>query len=322
VVQPQKVVKTLGADILRLWVAATDYRGEMHVSDEILKRVSDSYRRMRNTQRFLLGNLHGFDPSAHGVAANDMVALDRWALLQASRLQEDVVAAYERYEFHLVYHRIHNFCVVDLGGFYLDVIKDRLYTMPANSQGRRSAQTAMYHVAQAMVRWLAPVLSFTAEEIWHALPGARGDSVFLSTWHELPALAEGSPVDWARLLDVRQAVAKELERLRADGRIGAPLEAEVDIYCDGDARQALSSLGEELRFVFITSRAAVHSLADKPVHAIESGGCFLSVAPSDAPKCVRCWHRRRDVGGHPAHPELCSRCVTNVDGPGEQRVYA
>jgi isoleucyl-tRNA synthetase len=323
---PQKIFKTLGADILRLWVAATDYRAEMSVSDEILKRVSDAYRRMRNTQRFLLGNLHGFEPGRDDVAVDEMVLLDRWALNQARLLQEELIMAYERFEFHQIYQRVHNFCVIDLGGFYLDVIKDRLYTTKAGSLARRSAQTAMFHVAEAMVRWLAPILSFTADEIWQALPGGRADSVFLSTWHEFPAVGEAAAVDWPAVLAVRQAVGRELERLRADEKIGAPLDAGVTVYCEAGLAETLEAFGDELRFVFITSDARVSPAAEKPPAAVaeEFAGAkfWLAVEPTTAAKCVRCWHRRPDVGSSAEHPELCGRCIDNVAGDGERRVFA
>ena len=327
VVVPQKICKTLGADVLRLWVAATDYRAEMSVSGEILKRVSDAYRRMRNTQRFLLGNLHGFEPGAHDVPTAEMVELDRWVLSRARELHEEVVAAYERFEFHHIYHKVHNFCVNDMGGFYLDVIKDRLYTTRADSRARRSAQTAMYHIAEAMVRWLAPILSFTADEIWRALPGKRGDSVFFETWYELPRPDGETRIDWPAILDVRQAVSRELEQLRVGGKIGAPLDAEIRIYCSGDLFSALASLGDELKFVFITSDAAVEAHGKRPEDAVAAaetagGQYWLTVTPSEAGKCVRCWHRRGDVGSDAAHPQLCGRCVANVDGPGEMREFA
>ncbi len=324
VVAPQKVVSTLGADVLRLWVAATDYRGEMSVSDEILRRMSDSYRRMRNTARFLLGNLHGFDPREHQVRPEEMVDLDRWALVRAGELQAEVLAAYGTYEFHRVYQLLHNFCVVDLGGFYLDVIKDRLYTTPHGSLARRSAQTALYHIGEAMVRWFAPVLSFTAEEIWGALPGARDATVFTSTWHELPRVA-GARADWPRLLQVRECAARALEALRAAGRIGSGLDATVTVYADAAAAAALAALGEELRFVFITSGAAVEPAGRRPDGALEGpagSGFWVAAEPTQDAKCVRCWHRRRDVGEAPAHPLLCSRCAMNVEGPGEHRVWA
>ena len=326
VVEPQKIYKTLGADILRLWVAATDYRAEMSASDEILKRVSDAYRRIRNTQRFLLGNLHGFEAVAHEVPLEEMIWLDRWALNRARDLQSEVIAAYDSYEFHHIFHKVHNFCVLDMGGFYLDVLKDRLYTTPTGSLARRSAQTAMSHIAEAMVRWLAPILSYTAEEIWQELPGERVSSVFLSTWYGLPEERTESPVNWQTLLDLRQAVSKELEQLRVAGGIGSPLDAEVRLYCSDALQAELAALGDELRFVFITSAASVHPESDRPADAVAAGEeaepFWLSVAATEAEKCVRCWHRRDDVGGDSAHPELCARCVSNVDGPGEIRVYA
>src|SRR6202046_4725620 len=228
---PQKLTNTLGADVVRLWIAATDYANEMSVSDEILKRMADSYRRIRNTVRFLLGNMHEFDPAKHAVAWNDLVAIDQWAISKAFALQNDVVTAFRNYEFHDIYQKVHNFCVVELGGFYLDILKDRLYTTGADSAPRRSAQTAVHHVAQAMVRWLAPILSFTAEEVWGFLPHVPNESVFLNTWHQFPAGAERiSPIDWASLIALKADVARELERLRTAGSIGSSLEAEVTVF--------------------------------------------------------------------------------------------
>jgi len=341
-VEPQKVIATLGADVLRLWVASTDYANEISVSDEILKRMSDSYRRIRNTARFLLGNLAGFDPVRDAVPPADLVDLDRWALARARALQEEVTGAYRSYDFHLIYQKVHNFCVVDMGGFYLDVIKDRLYTTPARGLPRRSAQTAMYHVLEAMVRWLAPILSFTAEEIWRHMPGARPESVFLSSWAELPAVeATTAAIDWTAVLEVRAAVLRELERLRVAGEIGAPLDAVVDIYAGPAVRAALAPLGEELRFVLITSEAHVHPAESRPAEAVagappasatpgamggptggEESRFWIRVRPSGAAKCVRCWHKRDDVGSDPTHPELCGRCVVNLDGAGERRGFA
>jgi isoleucyl-tRNA synthetase len=328
VILPQKVVSTLGADVLRLWVSSTDYANEIAVSDEILKRMSDSYRRIRNTVRFLLGNLAGFDPATDSVPEEQMIALDHWALARTRELQEEVVAAYRSYDFHLIYQKVHNYCVVDLGGFYLDVLKDRLYTTPAKGLPRRSAQTAMYWIAEAMVRWLAPILSFTAEEIWRFLPGQRAESVFLATWAKLPpAPAETVTIDWPKVLEVRGAVLRELERLRVGGEIGAPLDAIVEVYANPDLRAALAPLGEELRFVFITSEAHVHPVEAKPDAAVPAdpdgkSGLWLHVHASTATKCVRCWHKRDDVGTVAAHPELCARCASNLDGPGETRRFA
>ena len=328
VVLPQKVVSTLGADVLRLWVASTDYANEISVSDEILKRMADSYRRIRNTARFLLGNLARFDPARDAVPTEQMVALDRWALARTRELQEEVIAAYRNYEFHIIYQKVHNFCVVDLGGFYLDVIKDRLYTTSAAGLPRRSAQTAMHAIAEAMVRWLAPILSFTAEEIWRHMPGSRAGSVFFSTWADLPdATGESALLDWPKILEARGAVLRELERLRVAGRIGAPLDAIVDLYVGPEMRAALEPLGEELRFVLITSEAYVHGAETRPGDAVAAGpdgqpSLWVRVRPSAAAKCVRCWHRRADVGSVAAHPDLCVRCAGNVDGPGETRRFA
>jgi isoleucyl-tRNA synthetase len=336
VVAPQKVVSTLGADVLRLWVASTDYANEISVSDEILKRMSDSYRRIRNTARFLLGNLAGFDPARDAVPPASLVDLDRWALGRTRELQDEVTVAYRSYDFHLIYQKVHNFCVVDMGGFYLDVIKDRLYTTPPRGLPRRSAQTAMYQVLEAMVRWLAPVLSFTAEEIWRHMPGERPESVFLSTWADLQGGGSAATaVDWTAVLGVRAAVLRELEQLRVAGAIGAPLDAVVDVYAAPGMRAALAPLGEELRFVLITSEARVHAAEARPADAVAGGpaggeaggaagepGFWVRVRPSTAVKCVRCWHKRDDVGSVPAHPELCGRCVVNLDGAGETRRFA
>jgi isoleucyl-tRNA synthetase len=322
---PQKLTSTLGADVVRLWVAATDYANEMSVSDEILKRMADSYRRMRNTLRFLLGNLHGFDPAQDAIAFDDLVAIDQWAIGKAFALQNDVVTAYRNYEFHDIYQKIHNFCVVELGGFYLDIIKDRLYTTGARSAPRRSAQTAMHHVAQAMVRWLAPILSFTAEEVWGFLPGERNESVFLNTWHEFPLGAERVPaIDWTALITLKADVARDLERLRAAGDIGAPLEAEVTIYAPAAQAGRFEALRDELRFLLITSQARVVESDTPPASTVPTSepGVWIEVKPSTQVKCVRCWHLRSDVGSDPRHPELCARCVINVEGPGEERQFA
>ena len=315
VILPQKVTQSLGADVLRLWVAATDYSNEMSASDEILKRMSESYRRMRNTTRFLLGNLAGFDLAREAVAPAQLLELDRWALARASVIQREIIEAYRTYQFHLIYQKVHNFCVVDLGAFYLDVLKDRLYTMPTASLARRSAQTAMQHIAEAMVRWLAPILSFTADEIWEHLPGTRSRSVFLETWHTLPTVPAPA-VDWEAVIALRGDVSRELESLRAAGTLGAPLEAEVEIACSAADAARLAALGDELRFVLIVSKAQVVVGADLPARFV------IKANKSAAPKCVRCWHHRADVGQHAEHPELCGRCVVNVAGAGERREYA
>ncbi|MBS0365653.1 MAG: isoleucine--tRNA ligase [Proteobacteria bacterium] len=322
VIAPQKVMHSLGADVLRLWVSATDYANEIAVSDEILKRMADSYRRMRNTLRFLLGNLHGFDPARDALPAGELLALDAWVLSRTAQLHGEISDAYRRYAFHLIYQKVHNFCSVDLGGFYLDVLKDRMYTTPARGHARRSAQTAMLHVAESMVRWLAPILSFTAEEAWRYLPGTRGESVFFETWHPLPALPPAS-IDWQALLSLRGDVTRELEKLRDTGAIGAPLDAQVDVWCTAAHYPALSVLGEELRFLLITSAARVQ-LTDSAPPGVVAGtvpGVWIAVRAIDDPKCVRCWQRRADVGSHAQHPQLCGRCVSNVDGPGEERRF-
>ena len=325
VVAPQKVMNTLGADVLRLWVSATDYANEIAVSDEILKRMADSYRRMRNTLRFLLGNLHGFDPARHAVPASGLLALDRWALARAHALQQQILQAYRDTTFHLIYQKVHNFCSVDLGGFYLDVTKDRMYTTPTTGPLRRSAQTAMFHIAESMVRWLAPILSFTAEEVWGYLPGERRESVFHETWHPLPSLP-AETIDWDALLALRGDVLRELEKLRDAGRIGAPLDARVDVYCVPAELARYAALGAELRFLLITSHAHVHEALAAPPGAVPAasiagGGVWILVQPSDDPKCVRCWHHRRDVGADARHPRLCARCISNIEGPGEQRMF-
>ena len=327
VVAPQKVWNSLGADILRLWVASTDYTAEINVSDEILKRMSDSYRRMRNTMRFLLGNLYDFDPATDQVSIEDLVELDRWALERAGQVQSEVLEAYGAFSFHHIYQRVHNFCIVDMGGFYLDILKDRLYTTRKTGQPRRSAQTAIYHITEAMVRWLAPILSFTAEEIWKGMPGERSDSVMLETWYELPSTgSRDQDMDWGEVIRARETVARRLERLRDAGEIGSGLEAQVDLYCSEALQATLGSLGDELRFVLITSEASVHADTAKPEEALaddEYGdGLWIHARASGEKKCVRCWHRRTDVGAHAEHPEICARCVENVTGAGEERRFA
>jgi isoleucyl-tRNA synthetase len=314
VIAPQKVTHSLGADVLRLWVAATDYANEMSVSDEILKRMADSYRRMRNTMRFLLGNVAGFDLQRDAVAAQDLVALDAYALARTRELQAEVIEAYRNYEFHLIYQKVHNFCVVDMGGFYLDILKDRLYTTPARGHARRSAQTAMFHIAESVVRWLAPILSFTAEEIWRYLPGARPESVFLTTWYEIPEVP-ASDINWPALIALRSKVMHKLEALRDAGAIGSSLDAAVDVYASPKAFRDIGALGDELRFLLITSAARLHNGVDAQEEVVE-------VSPSQDAKCIRCWHHRPDIGRHPEHPEICERCVTNLELPGERRMFA
>ncbi len=326
VVAPQKVVGTLGADVLRLWVASVDYSSEMNISDEILTRTSDSYRRVRNTCRYLLANLEGFEP-AQSVQADELVSLDRWLLRRVATLDEEIRAAYDGYAFHLIYQKLHQFCALDLGSFYLDVLKDRIYTMPRASSGRRSAQTAMIHAIEALTRWMAPVLSFTADEIWRHLPARKTESVFLDVWHTIPeALIAGDAVAedayWGRVLALRADVARELENLRAQGTIGSGLDAEVEFYCDGDWRQTLTAPGDELRFPFIVSGTRVSPFDASRGVETSIPDVRIAITVSTHAKCARCWHRRADVGKFSAHPALCGRCIENISGSGEVRRFA
>jgi isoleucyl-tRNA synthetase len=302
---PQKISDTLGAEILRLWVASTDYSGELSISDEILKRVVESYRRIRNTLRFLLANTSDFDPKKHLMPVEQWVELDRYALLAAAALQQEVMRDYERYEFHFAAQKLHNFCSELLGAFYLDILKDRLYTCKADSRPRRSAQAALYHITHSLVRLMAPILSFTAEELWQTFAGEG--SVFYTTWHEVPAPRDGAALlaKWTRLRELRDPVRKQIEELRAAGKVGSSLQAEVDLGAAGEDRALLASLGEELKYVFLTSAARL-------------GGDETRVKASEHPKCERCWHYRADVNGE----GLCARCQTNLKGPGESRRHA
>ena len=327
-IAPQKVNDTLGADILRLWVCSSDYSGEMAVSDLILQRSADAYRRIRNTARFLLSNLNGFDPKVDALPPEQMLDLDRWAVDRARLLQAEIVEAYDTYKFWNVYQKVHNFCVQELGGFYLDIIKDRQYTTQANSVARRSCQTALYHIAEALVRWIAPVLSFTAEELWQYLPGEHNDSVMLNAWYdglaELPADQALGREFWNTVMGVKEAVNKELENLRSAKAIRGNLEAEVTLFVESALSEQLAKLGDELRFVLITSQAALAPLAEAGADAVETElpGLKLRILKSTETKCARCWHFRADVGTHAAHPEICSRCVDNIEGAGEVRQHA
>ena len=331
VVAPQKVMDSLGADILRLWVAATDYRQEMTVSDEILKRVADSYRRIRNTARYLLGNLNGFDPLKDALRPSDCVALDQWAIGLTLRVQNEVVEAYDTYQFNSIYQKVHQFCSIDLGAFYLDVIKDRLYTMQPDSHGRRSAQTALWMILEALVRWIAPICSFTADEIWRLMPGEHSDSVLFNTWFDqLEPLGEDALVNdeqWAQMLLIRQAVAKVSEGLRINKQIGSSLQAHVTLHADAAAQALLERFIDELKFVLIASKVTVLPLEANTELALISElkpdmQVGVSVTPMEETACVRCWHHSADVGSIAEHPELCARCVLNVDGGGELRVIA
>ncbi|QDA58247.1 isoleucine--tRNA ligase [Thermomonas aquatica] len=318
-IEPQDIMKTLGADILRLWIASADYSNEMSLSQEILKRNADAYRRIRNTARFLLGNLHGFDPARDLRALDDMVALDRWIVHRAWQVQEEIAKAYADYDFAAVVQALMNFCSVDLGSLYLDVTKDRLYTMGEDSRGRRSAQSAMFRIAEAFVRWIAPVLSFTADEMWGHLPGERAGNVLFATWYDgLAPLADDaalSAADMDGLLALREQVAKVLEPMRAAGEIGAALDAEIELRCGVAEQNRLAPLADELRFLFISGDVRVVPDAEA------KGVVGVFAQATTKAKCVRCWHRRGDVGADPRHPELCMRCVSNIEGPGETREW-
>jgi len=328
-VSPQDVMNKLGGDILRLWVASTDYTGEIAVSDEILKRAADSYRRIRNTARFLLANLNGFNPATDCVKPEEMVVLDRWAVGRAKAAQEEIVAAYERYDFHGVVQRLMQFCSVEMGSFYLDIIKDRQYTAKSDSVARRSCQTALYYISEALVRWMAPIMSFTADEIWGFLPGAREKFVFTEEWYDgLFGLEQSQPMNdefWAELLKVRTEVNKVLEQARADKRLGGSLEASVTLFADDALATKLNSLGNELRFVLLTSGAKVAPLSAADDAAIASElvkGLKIGLEKAAGEKCPRCWHYTTDVGHDAAHPQVCGRCATNIAGDGEEREFA
>ncbi|MFZ7343389.1 isoleucine--tRNA ligase [Avibacterium volantium] len=326
IVTPQEVMDKFGGDILRLWVASTDYTGEMSVSDEILKRAADSYRRIRNTARFLLANLNGFDPKRDLVKPEEMIVLDRWAVDCALNAQKEIQEAYDNYQFHAVVQRLMKFCSIEMGSFYLDIIKDRQYTTKADSLARRSCQTALWHIAEALVRWIAPILSFTADEIWQYIPGERAEFVFTEEFYKglFPLNADETMNDayWQQVLKLRDEVNRVLEQARADKVIGAALEAEVTLYANEEYAKVLSQLGDELRFVLITSKAEVKPLAEADVEDGEVDGFKVKVVRSANEKCPRCWHYSDTIGQNAAHPTLCSRCVENVDGEGEVRHFA
>ena len=317
IVAPQKISDSLGADILRLWVGSTDYSGELSISKEILNRVVEAYRRIRNTLRFLLANTADFDPARDAVSPHEMVEVDRYAIALAATWQDELVAHYAAYEFHLVAQKLQTFCSEDLGGFYLDILKDRLYTAAKDSPARRSAQTALHHITQSVLRLMAPILSFTAEEAWALAVGRAGDSVFMHQWHVFPAVDEPAQLlgEWDALRAFRSDVLKQLEALRIAGAIGSSLQANVDVYACGESYRRLARLDDDLRFVLITSHATVHEVDDVSTERV-------LVAASEDPKCERCWHYRADVGIDAAHPALCGRCVSNLFGAGESRQFA
>lgn len=321
-----KLVATSGADILRLWVASTDYRNEVSISEEIIKRTGDAYRRIRNTSRFMLSNLFDFVPEKHALKADEMVELDRWAIKRTQQLQDEILTAYEHYNFHVIYQKIHNFCAVDMGSFYLDIIKDRQYTTPVDSIARRSCQTAMYHIMHALTRWLAPILSFTAEEIWSVIPGnEHASTLFVERWYDAwPEVGDIDLTYWKQVSLIRDEVNKALEQERREGVIGSPLAADVVIYANQTEATLLARLADELRFVLITSSAVVKPMSERPVSLLVNDelGVAIEVKANSAPKCSRCWHRSEFIGQHIEHPELCPRCIGNITGCDERRQFA
>ena len=316
VVAPQKVMDTYGADILRLWVASTDYSGELTISDEILKRVAESYRRIRNTLRFLMANLADFDASKDLLPVDQWLEIDRYALVLTEKLQKEVLADFDRYEFHLAVQKFVGFCSEDLGSFYLDILKDRLYTIGENSQARRAAQSALHHITQAMMRLMAPILSFTANEIWQTLGLDREATVFEELWYDLPAhgLSDAQITDWKNMIEVRALANKAIEEKRGLGEVGSSLQAEITITLDSPAYDSLARMDDALRFVFITSQAKVEKQC--------GSGLTFKVAASKHAKCDRCWHYREEVGASAEHPTICGRCVSNLFGEGEKRTHA
>lgn len=315
VIGPQKIADSMGAEILRLWTASTDYSGELSISDEILKRVVESYRRIRNTLKFLLGNLADFNAETDSVAMHDMLEIDRYAVAMTATMQQESLAHYDSYEFHPIVSRLQIFCSEDLGAFYLDILKDRLYTAAPNSLARRSAQTALHHITHSLLKLMAPILSFTAEEAWKDLCNTQEShcTIFAELFHLLPEVDQHNMLidKWTRLRAIRAEVMRRIEDVRGTGQVGSSLAAEIDIYADGDDYELLNSLGDDLRFVMIVSRATLHR-----------GELRVVVQASSAEKCERCWHHREDVGSNLEHPSLCGRCVENLVGTGESRSYA
>ncbi|MEE3661012.1 isoleucine--tRNA ligase [Brenneria sp. g21c3] len=326
-VSPQDVMNKLGGDILRLWIGSTDYSGEIAVSDEILKRSADAYRRIRNTARFLLANLNGFDPKKDSVKPEEMVVLDRWAVGCAQAAQEEIVEAYDSYDFHRVVQRLMQFCSIEMGSFYLDIIKDRQYTAKSDSIARRSCQTALYHISEALVRWMAPILSFTADEIWGYLPGERAQYVFTEEWYDglfgLDTAESMNDAFWADILKVRSEVNKVIEQARNDKRIGGSLEASVTLYADAALADKLNQLQQELHFALLTSKAKVDLYENAPADAqsTELPGLKIALSKAEGHKCPRCWHYESDIGTDTDHPDICGRCATNVGGKGEERKF-
>ena len=310
VMAPQEISDKMGAEIVRLWVASTDYSGDLNIDDKILARVVDAYRRIRNTLRFLLANVSDFDPAKDSVADADLLEIDRFALSRAAQLQADILAHFKDYEFHPVVSKLQIYCSEDLGAFYLDVLKDRLYTNAPKSLARRSAQTVLYRITHAMLRWMAPFLSFTAEEAWQAF--GTSESIFMETFSDLGTPDEALLTKWTRIREIRDQVNKDIETLRADGKVGASLQASVNLQVGPEDHALLASLGHDLKFVFITSQLILQAGSD----------VVATVSVSQDTKCDRCWHYAPDVGVNPAHPTLCGRCDSNLYGAGETRLFA
>jgi len=333
IITPQEEINKTGADMLRLWIASSDYRYEMSAGKTVFKGAIDMYRRIRNTLRFLLANTDDFDPATNSVDINELVSLDKFIIERAQTVQAQIISAYDAMDFHQVTQHITAFCSQDLGSFYLDIIKDRQYTTQTDGQPRRSAQTAIYHIAEALIRWITPILSFTAQEAWEVLHGA--DSyVFTEEWYTFPEfeLSAISNDDWQRIMLAKDMVNKHIETARGEKIINANLSADVSLYADGAMHESLAKLGEELRFVLITSSATLKPLSTAPANVASTdeqadsnsaaADLVVEVNAAAGTKCVRCWHIRDDIGTDSAHPELCARCATNVSGDGEVRHYA
>lgn len=327
VIAPQEIWDKMGADVLRLWIATNDYTGDIAVSQEIFKRSSDAYRRIRNTIRFLLSNLSGFDPEKNMVRFEDMVELDKWAVSLAKKTQDEIISYYDNYEFHRVVKSLMHFCSIELGSFYLDIIKDRQYTAKSDSHARRSCQSALYMIAECLVRWITPITSFTAQEVWEAIPGKRDEFVFTAKWYDnenLKQLDESSKFNseyWERILKFRDNANVAIENARNENVIRGSLEAEVTVYAQGQLVEDLKALGDELRFVLITSKVKVEE-GEAPETATKVNDCAFVVTKSNAHKCERCWHYEEGVGQNPEHPGLCPRCLENILGNGEHRQFA
>ena len=311
-VAPQEVSDKMGAEIVRLWVASTDYSGDLNIDEKILARVVDTYRRIRNTLKFLLANVSDFGPSKDTVAFDDLLEIDKYALSRAAQVQGEIRAHFDAYEFHPVVSKLQLYCSEDLGAFYLDVLKDRLYTTAPKSLARRSAQTALHHITHAMLRWMAPFLSFTAEEAWTTF--GQSESIFLETFTELVPSNAALMDKWSHLQNIREIANKKIEDKRTEGSVGASLQAELTIHCDETTYNMLASLGEDLKFVFITSKVTLVKATN--------AGLTVEVKSSEAQKCERCWHYSESVGSDTAHPTICTRCTSNLWGSGEQRSFA